>query len=772
MSQVYGAVTLIQVFLSGLAFIGFCRSIGKKDNLPVMTGSLIYAFSGYSIFTLGKHIYFITYLVLGLPLLLWSCERWLQKRKWGMFVAVIVFLFLGGYYYTWMDSLIMAFYLLVREIYVHRTKVKKIVAELLQMLGLYLWGLALSMAVFLPSILNLFGSSRSPTNETVRPLLYEAEHYKKLVSLFVSLCPDAQNWTRLGFVGLVLITVIVLFLRGRQKEWRPLQVLTVLFAVFLCVPFMGSVFNGFGYVSNRWSFGFAMLMGVAVVYVLPQLVTLSRKEQIITSVLVVLYMGVCLYLNHDREGILSMVLLAVILAVVLLSCRMSNKALAQRSVALVSVLALMFHISYYYSPNGLNESDSYLSNKEVSAIMTTSAEAVGTDLEEGLYRTEVSGNRHNVFCLTGGNGTTTYWSVLDGNTVDYYLDFDLDTVRQVYALWGLDQRASLCALAGVKYYVDTSDAKAPYGFEKIGTDEESGFNIYQNQYALPFGYTYTSWIDQETYDALTPMEKQQAIMQGAVLSAEDGAETGLDTTALNLTASSLDWEVSDTENVTVDGTVFQVEKDGGTVTLRFDGLEDCETYVCLNEVDYTKGSTKTQIKVQTDDVSKRAEMYREDSLYYFDRHGYSYNLGYHQDALEKCTLVFDKAGTYTMDSLGVVCLPMSDYLEDVTALGETVLENVEETANGLTGSLELTDTRLLTFAVPYSSGWTLYANGQEVELMQVNGMYQGAVLDAGSYEIQLEYTAPGQRLGLCISALAAVSMVACGVIHRTRRKKE
>lgn len=142
MEAVYGAVTVLQIPLAGMAFTAYCRSIEKREPLPVLVGAVVYAFSGLVIFTAAKHIYFITFMVIYLPLILAGCERWLRKRKWGLFVGIIFLSMVGGYYYAFINTLLMAVYLLIRELCLYRTQVKRIVTDLLQLVGLYLWGFA------------------------------------------------------------------------------------------------------------------------------------------------------------------------------------------------------------------------------------------------------------------------------------------------------------------------------------------------------------------------------------------------------------------------------------------------------------------------------------------------------------------------------------------------------------------------------------------------------------------------------------------------------
>jgi uncharacterized membrane protein YfhO len=102
-----------------------------------------------------------------------------------------------------------------------------------------------------------------------------------------------------------------------------------------------------------------------------------------------------------------------------------------------------------------------------------------------------------------------------------------------------------------------------------------------------------------------------------------------------------------------------------------------------------------------------------------------------------------------------------------------VLEHVQETPNGgLTGTITLDDTRLLAFAVPYSSGWSLAVNNAPAELMQVNGMYLGTLLPPGRSEVELYYTAPGLRLGAAVSGAAMAVLAGYGVFWLIRRKKQ
>lgn len=781
MEVVYNVVTVAQIPLAAWAFTVYCRSIGKREPLPVLTGAVVYACSGFVIFTAAKHIYFMTFFVIYLPLILAGCERWLRQRKWGTFVGMIFLAMIGGYYYAFVNTLLMAIYLVIRQVAVHKTQLKLICKEIFQLIGLYLWGFALSMVIFLPSVAGFFTSSRSDVSKSAFDLFYKAGYYAKLVTRFVSSDPSANHWAKLGLAGIVFTAVVVLFLRWRERNLAPLRAGTLVLVVCLCVPLMGKIFNGFGYVTNRWSYGFAFCMALVVVCVLPKLVELKVWEQIVLAAATAGYIALVVHLSGGWEKApkTAMLLLALASACAIGFTWLPNKRVGQSVLALVTLCAVLFNINQFYSPSHSNELQRYMTTRSVRGSVVKSAEAVASHIQDdGFWRVEVEGNRCNRFCLTGGYGTMSYWSVLDGNLVDYYLDFALNTVRQSYAVWGLDERASLCAASSVKYFVgkaqdDNGKEKnyAPYGFTPVG--QEGAYTIYENQYALPVGYTYTGYMTRSDYEKLSALEKQQALLQCVVVS-DDQAErvNGMLTeTAPTLSAQEVPWTVQEEQNAKLDGNAIVVDKAGGSVTLTVSGAADCETYVAFQGLEMTESPQEDcTMMVSGNGVGKKTNLYKATSLYAFQREGVTFHLGYSAEGVKRCTITFDQKGTYTFDSLQVVCLPMADYVRDVTALGEVTLENVKEEAGNVSGTITVTEPRMLTLSIPWQTGWTVTVNGHEAELLQVNGMYTGILLDAGTYTIEAVYTIPGLKVGAVVSAVALVGGVAV-VIWRKRRQK-
>ena len=75
----------------------------------------------------------------------------------------------------------------------------------------------------------------------------------------------------------VFFALIILFITREKKYWQ-LRVGFIVLSAFMLIPIGGSIFNGFGYPVNRWMFGYAFLVSLITVVVLPKLYQLSKSK--------------------------------------------------------------------------------------------------------------------------------------------------------------------------------------------------------------------------------------------------------------------------------------------------------------------------------------------------------------------------------------------------------------------------------------------------------------------------------------------------------------
>ncbi len=90
--------------------------------------------------------------------------------------------------------------------------------------------------------------------------------------------------------------------------------------------------------------------------------------------------------------------------------------------------------------------------------------------------------------------------------------------------------------------------------------------------------------------------------------------------------------------------------------------------------------------------------------------------------------------------------------------------------NHLSGTINVSDRKLIFLPIPYNDGWQLKINGQETPVMNLNIGFMGAILEPGSCEIELEFTPPLSRAGNALSLGALVFLVVYALVKLKRAK--
>jgi uncharacterized membrane protein YfhO len=448
------------------------------------------------------------------------------------------------------------------------------------------------------------------------------------------------------------------------------------------------------------------------------------------------------------------------------------------------IMACIVNNSYWLNSY---KGDNYVSEsktiEEVQDVMVNEAVAVkesATQLgDNSFYRYSGQGLELNTGCLTGVSSTQYFWTLGNSYASEYRKDIEL-IENYTHNYKGLDERASLLTLDSVKYYAadDEEKIRVPYGFnyeDSIILKNKSGkntrYNIYVNSYNLPLGYTYDKYILSDTWNQLSAVEKQEAMLQAVVLDVPDEEKTNED---INITSKSIDYTIKcKGKNIVLQNNEFVVTKENAKAVFKFKGISDSETYMSIKGLDF-KGTDDydfVKIKFKTSSgIKKKLEYQTPEYSYYSGRHDFTINLDYSEEGLNKVTVTFPKPGVYSFDSIDIVCQPMSDYKVEIDKLKENVLENIEIGTDIVTGTISLNEAKLLCMTIPYSKGWSAYVDGEKTELLQANVMYMALPLEAGEHTIKLVYKSPLLKLGICISILAFLLFV-CFVIFSEKQVK-
>ncbi|MCC8128582.1 MAG: YfhO family protein [Clostridiales bacterium] len=780
MELIADITVILRLYVCGLVFIWFCATLGKREKLPILAGALAYVCSGYAIFVAARQPFFTTVLMTYGVLTLIGAERFIRQRKCGVFVLAVFLQCFSGYYSAYVNGVILAIYLLIRLFCLHGKKVGKVISEIVKLIGLYAWGAAMAACALLPGILGFADSARSGEG-TEFSIFYSNSYYSGLLDGLNLEFSFIGSWTHISMAALAWLACILLF-RRKRKELRPLKAGLIVCCVGICLPIFGLATNGFSYVSNRWGYAFCLLVAYILVEMLPELATLTRRDRLVLTGSTVAYCAVCATQSDATKLVaLGLVTMAVTMLVLILLDESGLKRGQRIGVlTLVTVYTVMLNVSSSLLPEGGDYVSQFIYAGETYSTMSgLMGDALSTETlseDDSFYRIDQDSPQYNQASALDFNSTNSYYSVIPSGISEYFADVCLSSQSHTFCVRNLDERSALMALASVKYYVSSKETRVPYGFEAVESveseDGEQTVTVYENRNALPLGYTYTSYVTQEEYEAMTPLERQQVMLESAVIGGDtDLLEHNEDTYTeerTEVTVKSSDGVTLDQEAKTLSG-----ESDGSSIKLSFEGEANCETYLVISGLEFASKTSSATCDISCKAIgnSEKATLRGKTQSYYFEKDAVVFHLGYSEEAQTGCTLTFETALDAVYDDIYVVCIPMDEMDSQVDALREVTLENVVEDGDRITGTISLEDSRLLTFSVPYAEGWSVYVNGQEAELLEVNVMYCGVLLEPGEYEIELRYEQPGASTGMLISVVAVVAILPVALVRGALRRR-
>ena len=76
--------------------------------------------------------------------------------------------------------------------------------------------------------------------------------------------------------------------------------------------------------------------------------------------------------------------------------------------------------------------------------------------------------------------------------------------------------------------------------------------------------------------------------------------------------------------------------------------------------------------------------------------------------------------------------------------------------NRISGKVTVKHTGYLITSIPYDQGFTIKSDGNSIPVQKVNTAFLGAAVSEGEHQIEIEYHAPGVKMGKLVSVIGAV----------------
>ncbi|MCL2563259.1 MAG: YfhO family protein [Oscillospiraceae bacterium] len=816
MELLYNALVILRMGLAGIAFSAYCHKMGR-GRFATLCASFTYAFCAFALLLSVRHPFFINPMIY-LPLLLLGVEKILRKERPYLFIVMVFISLTSNFYFFYMLGILVAVYVLIRLFFMESgtgTRIRNLLSNLPRFALYAGTGILMACVIFIPQLIKLFATTRWNVEPTV-DMFYPLEHYQGLLTNFItSVTPSSWTSSTIGTTPIAFLAVILLF--STRKKHKALKAGFVVLTVFLLFPFFGHVMNGFSYVANRWLFGYVFVISLILATMLPQMLKATTKQLLAASVFSAVWLLVYLTVRtaHTAHFLtpfaVFLLCLALLWGIHVFRARPDGLGKHGRTIAKSAILALtligiLIHAGHRYAITGMNYIHEFVdTNQSLHRLINSEAGLIGrmdnTDpFRHDMCRFTTDTPFHGTM-LSGTMGTEYFFSLNEGSISAFAEEILLDrSFENKYR--GNDNRAAPSLLASVRYFVVRPGlgAAIPYGFTRTEIETDH-FVVYENDHALPFGYTFSAYIPREHFKELTPLQRQNVMLQGAVL---DASPTVLPRIEPVLTDVTLPFELELASGVTHGDGVFTVTQGNTHVVFRFIGLENSETYLYIENLHFEPFHPFDLISddeweamsvherntlhirnrhwtrpggailfTQAGAVQKSNSILTTRDLYYYGKHDFLINMGYNEDAMQEITLRFSTPGIFTFDDLQVLAQPMDGFAAQAAALREIVPHRIEFGTNRVWADITLDDTRLLAFSIPYNGGWSAYVNGEPADLLRINTMYMGVLLEAGAHSIELRYFTPGLALGLISSGVGFLLFAGIIVFFevRIRRKK-
>lgn len=809
---VFQLLVVLRLYLAGLAFVFYCHTRGE-NRLGTVLGGLLYALCGAGLtgvrWASGLHA-----LVL-FPVVLAGAERILAGRRPWVFVASLATLAVVSYYFTYMACILLVAYLALRVVMVERPHLTA--GIFMRWVGIFagLTVLCLVLASFalVPAGMALFGMDRLVDQTVAVPLAYSPSYYLELLTGFLS-TSEVGSDTYQGFGGLAFLACVLLF--SKQHEQRELKLAFAVLTAFFLFPQMGSFFNAMNYASNRWAWAYDLCVALILARMAPKLLRLDVRTRRMLAVGMATYAVVFVVSACRTEA--NVAGYAALLGAFVVVLFAQNNVAGRRLLAYALVITLAVNGFYFLASDengkGTQQVPLGMAYAKLTSASTDSVALAARETDNGWWRYDagqVSTQAHapmnripNNSLVLGLRGIDFYNSVYNDRVDAFHTELAIAGDDINFRYTNLQGRADLMALLGVKYYTyrnDGTDA-LPYGFslereaarqDVMGID----YKLVQSDVALPLGVAFSHALAHKDYAALSPAQKQQALLQAVVLDNQNATTprtgtTPVDVTSLEFEDVSVPFQIAEASGVTVENGRWVVADAGASVTLSFEGTAQADTYLYVSGLKYERMRPSDLVSAEekarmmwyhranlllkdlsvadiaTYEVAVRSDTspaagYIPNSLasshMYGGKDTWLVSLGYTEEPTRRITISFDQPGLYTFDDMQVVTQTHAKLAGWVQQLSQTTLQDVELGCNSLTGSIALEQPQTLLLTVAYSAGWTAYVDGKPTDLLCADSAFMALDLEAGHHSIELRYATPGLAVGFALSGAGVVALV-------------
>lgn len=768
----YSLMIALRLYLAGLAFCAFLR---ERACAP-LSGALAaaaYVFSGYGLRPAIFHSAFSIPMI-DLPLLLLGVERLYKRKDPKIFLLAVFHSAVSNFYFFYMLVILVVLYALLRYCFLFWGQPLRCLGKwVLRFFLTALAGTALAAPILLPCLNSVLRSERLLSVDQDL-LLYSADYFSHYAAGLVSVYEYHYFYVALSGPVIVFALLILTAPRGRFREEK--LCMGALF-LFTLIPFFGSMFNAFSYVTNRWIWAF--IAGVCFCFArgYSLLGQLSRRQLVTTGGLLILLTVLCLLppVKETTWGQLAFLWGSYLLALIH-TLRRAKKLplgwigqLTPGALCLLTLAGMLLTGADLFWPSQTGNYAAYMSRTQANVQRLGAVEPLMEQVAaDPDYRTDSSpGQPYNRALLSGHGTMSYYYSMIDPGTTQFQGAMYYNrSCGQQYA--GPKWQSMLMSLLGVRYYaIEAGKAnERPYGFTTQAA-AEGGYEIYESDYALPLVTVYDGVASPQ--EAESPFALQQLMLQAAVT--EEAVNLPHAEARLTVEELPFTWRQETSQDVQVEEGGIRAEKDQGSVVLEFAPVKGKELCVVFDGLeggldDPQKGMiTLIASCGSTTNVLNAA---RPNNNFYCGYKDFLVSVGYQPEEQRSVRLQFRWAGLYRFDSMKIYAVDPAFLQDAATKLQNSGVADIRRETNRISFSTHREASGIAFLSIPFSKNWSVAIDGKKVPLRNIQCGLCGVEVPAGDHQVVMTYCCRPFWLGAAVSGATAVFLLALWLWRRRK----
>ena len=519
----------------------------KNQDYAVL-GGILYAFSGFSVYNIFFNHFHEA--IVFFPIMLWALDEFMYNKRRGAFAFSVFMCCTVNYYFFVGQVTFLVVYFVIRLISHSWTlKLKDFFSLALESVC----GVGLSCFLLIPSVMTVLQNWR--VNDPIygwNALLYGNEQrYLHIIESFFfppdhaarpNFTPDSNSkWASLGaWMPLFGMTGVIGYLQVKRKSWLK-KLLWTLFAMAL-VPVLNASFQLFNssYYA-RWFYMLTLIMALATIMSLEDKRVdwhRSIKWCALISLFIALPVGLMpktldsektsltigleayptRFWTYVAIALLSLAFLAALFACIKRNQKAFKKVLKAGVYTVIVVYSIFFLIvgkmqsqePYdFYIPYALNlGKDVKLDNLE--------------NVRSDFYDTQYIIGMH-----WGIPSIQTFHSIVPGSIMEFY---DTIGVQRDVASRPETEHYALRSFTSTRWLFDEEGDDKFFATEEYDNPEmpgwiyygnANGFDIWENEYYIPMGFSYDKYTTRSSFETLSETKRELALLRGLVVEDED-----------------------------------------------------------------------------------------------------------------------------------------------------------------------------------------------------------------------------------------------------------